>query len=148
MPLHLPLASKLKQQLVALAPSQVSQFVRQSPLLTGAIVGGTGLITGGGIIISQQIRKKKATKLRPKRRTFRPRVSRVKRVSRVRASHRSPRHRGHKRVTFTTKTGEKVRFLVRGEKRSPKHKSRKSRRFVKGSLEAKRFMAKLRRMRR
>jgi len=44
---------------------------------------------------------------RPKRVTARRRVGRRKR-----RTHRSPRHRGHKRVSFTTKEGKKVSFLV------------------------------------
>jgi len=39
-------------------------------------------------------------------------VRRRKTGPRKKRTHRSPRHRGHKRVSFTTKTGQKVSFLV------------------------------------
>jgi len=39
-------------------------------------------------------------------------VSGRPRRRRKRATHRSPRHRGHKRVSFTTATGQKVSFLA------------------------------------
>lgn len=41
----------------------------------------------------------------------RRRVSRVGPRKRKRRTHRSPRHKGHKRVSFTTKDGRKVSFL-------------------------------------
>jgi len=119
----------------------VTSFGRSNPLLVTSIAG----ITGAGVLAVTRIRRK-----RKKAKTTRRRKKAVGR-RRKRVTHRSPRHRGHKTVTFKTKGGKKVRFLVRGKKRSPKHRSghgRKARRFVKGSPEAKRFMAKLRRMKR
>ncbi len=99
----------------------------------------------------QELEKKRKAKVKKKTAKRKPRRKAVARRKR-RITHRAPRHKGHKRVTFTTKTGKKVRFLVRGQKRSPKHRRRKrsttARRFIKGSPEAKRFMAKLRRMKR
>jgi len=123
----------------------VSDFVRGNPIVATAAIGAG--FTGLTAAVATLVRKKKATT----RRKTRKRVTKRKtaRVSkrRKRATHRSPRHKGHKRVSFTTATGKRVKFLVRGQKRSPKHRS-KHRRFVKGSKEAKAFMAKLRRMKR
>lgn len=55
-----------------------------------------------GVDIRRGTRKKRRA---PKRRA---RVSR----KRKRRTHRSPRHKGHKRVSFTTAEGKKVSFLV------------------------------------
>jgi len=149
MPLHQPLVAKAKQ-IIAIAPTLGTEILRSSPLVSGAALGGTGLIlgAGGGLLVAQQIKRKRVkTRVRQVTRRRKAKV----RTTRRRVSHRTPRHRGHKRVTFTTKEGKKVRFLVRGAKRSPQHRrrtGRTTRRFVKGSPEAKRFMAKLRRMRR
>ena len=50
----------------------------------------------------------------PRRRVARRRVRRkkIRDGRRKRRTHRSPRHKGHKVVSFTTSTGKKVRFLV------------------------------------
>jgi len=120
----------------------VTSFGRSNPLIITSIAG----LTTAGIVAVTRVRRK-----RKKAKTTRRRKARTTRGRRKRVTHRRPRHRGHKRVTFTTKTGKKVRFLVAGQKRSPRHRrgsGHKARRFVKGSPEAKRFMAKLRRMKR
>jgi len=119
----------------------ITSFGRSNPLLATSIAG----ITGAGVVAVARVRRKKKRVVRRGKKRV------VRRGKRKRVTHRSPRHRGHKTVTFKTKGGKKVRFLVRGKKRSPKHRSghgRKARRFIKGSPEAKRFMAKLRRMKR
>lgn len=121
--------------------TSIREVVLGSPIRAG--LAGAAVALGGGLLIAGAVRRKRrvtSKKTRKKRKTTTRRSRRV--------THRAPRHRGHKRVTFTTKGGQKVRFLVRGRKRSPKHSRSKSRRFVKGSPEAKRFMAKLRRMKR
>lgn len=122
----------------------VPDFIRGNPIVSTAAIGigTTGLVLGARSVFKKRKKRKSAVKRRRK----------VTRKRKKTISHRSPRHRGHKRVSFTTKTGQKVRFLVRGTKRSPKHRrrtsGRKARRFIKGTPEAKRFMAKLRRMKR
>ncbi len=123
----------------------VTSFGRSNPLI---VTGIAGLTTTGLVAVARIRKKRKAA--RKKRVTTKKR--RKKTTRRKKVTHRKPRHRGHKRVTFTTKGGKKVRFLVR--KRRPRHaharrrSGKKARRFVKGSPEAKRFMAKLRRMKR
>ncbi len=121
----------------------VTSFGRSNPLITTAVTG----ITATGIVAVARARVKRKKKRAVKKRVTTKRRKKVSK-KRKRATHASPRHRGHKRVSFINKkTGKRVSFLVRGTKRSPKHqRKRKQRRFVKGSKEAKRFMAKLRRM--
>lgn len=118
----------------------IPDFIRGNPIVSTALIGigTTGLVLGAKAVAVR--RKKKKTTAR--RRT----TKRAKTVKKRRKSHASPRHKGHKRVSFKTASGKTVRFLVRGQKRSPSHSRKKSGRFVKGSKEAKRFMAKLRRM--
>ena len=65
-------------------------------------------------LLSNKIVKRKTAK---KKRTRR-KVSRKKK----RVSHRSPRHKGHKRVSFTTASGQKVNFLVKKKVRKHKHR--------------------------
>ena len=122
----------------------VTDFIRGNPIVSTAAIGigTTGLVAVATAV--RRKRKKKTTRRAARKKTTR----RATRKKKKRVTHRSPRHRGHKTVTFKTKGGKKVRFLVRGQKRSPKHGRKKARRFVKGSPEAKRFMAKLRRMKR
>lgn len=123
----------------------VTDFIRGNPLVSTAAIGigTTGLITAVAAV--RRKRKKKVSR----RKVSRKKTTRRKKTRRV--THRKPRHKGHKRVSFTTASGKRVKFLVRGQKRSPKHRRKsghKSRRFIKGTPEAKRFMAKLRRMKR
>ena len=138
------LAARVKGSPIAMQFARVTgvvtSFGRSNPLIVTSIAG----ITSAGLVAVARVRrKKKATTTRRKKKAT------TTRRKKKRVTHRSPRHKGHKRVTFKTKSGKKVRFLVRGTKRSPSHTRRKkARRFVKGSKEAKAFMAKLRRMKR
>jgi len=56
---------------------------------------------------------RRTTKARKRKAPTRRKVTRKRRVTRKRKrrTHRSPRHKGHKRVSFTTKDGRKVSFL-------------------------------------
>jgi len=69
-------------------------------------------------------KKKKEVKRGRKRKAPTDRVRRKRKVVRRRKkrTHRSPRHKGHTRVSFTTKSGQKVKFLAR--KVPPKHPHR------------------------
>lgn len=120
----------------------ITSFGRSNPLIVTSIAG----LTSAGIVAVARIRKKKNAKKRKKKISRKAQRKKDRRRRSRKVTHRRPRHRGHKTVTFKTKGGKKVRFLVRGQKRSPKHGKKKARRFIKGSPEAKRFMAKLRRM--
>lgn len=57
------------------------------------------------------VRRAPARRRAPKRRPKARRAPRAKPRRRKRATHRSPRHKGHKLVKFTTKDGRKVSFL-------------------------------------
>jgi len=105
---------------------QISEFIRTNPIITGASFGGSLLGGLTAIQIIRRVRKKRKAKVsrkktsrkRAKRR--RPVVSRRKKRSiprgRRHKSHSVPRHAGHKVVTFTTKTGQKVRFKVKSKR--------------------------------
>lgn len=138
MPFHTGL-EKLRDQIGGLI-EQAKGFVSEKPIQTGAAILGIAAVPVGFLAANVIKRKARTRKKKKKSKTTR---------RKKRATHRSPRHKGHKRVTFTTKGGKKVRFLVKPKKH--KHishrRGKKARRFVKGSKEAKAFMAKLRRMR-
>lgn len=103
----------------------VTDFIRGNPLVSTAVVGigTTGLITGIAAVGRRAAkRKRKAVKKRVTRRKRKKVTKRRKKIT-----HRSPRHKGHKRVSFTTKDGRRVNFLVRGAKRSPLHRRKRRR---------------------
>lgn len=102
----------------------ITDFVRSNPLLSSATLGisSLGIIAGATTFIRRKKRKKAAKrKTVTRRRTVRKRVKRRKK----RVTHRTPRHRGHKKVTFTTKDGKRVSFLVKKPKHSHRIKRRK-----------------------
>lgn len=106
----------------------VTELVRGSPIITSAITSGVGVLATQQIV--RRIRKKRSVKkrrkvVRKKRRKVTKRVGRRKKAKR--RTHASPRHKGHKVVTFTTKGGKKVRFLTprRGSKVHKRIKRRK-----------------------
>lgn len=97
----------------------VTQLARGAPVITTAVTTGVGLIATQQII--RRVRKKRAVKkrrkvTRKKRRKVTKRIGRRKKAKR--RTHASPRHKGHKFITFTTKGGKKVKFLApkRGSK--------------------------------
>lgn len=105
MPIHQILAKKGKTQLAA-AGTQLSQFIRESPIVSGAVIGGT--VLGGGLLVAQQIRKRRAKprrRARPSRRKPRtrrrarlqPRRHKVRRVHKHRRKGLDIIHRGKKR---------------------------------------------------
>lgn len=111
----------------------VTELVQENPLVAiGVVAGGTALTTGaliGGVSAIRKRKARKRTTVRKKskrkisrrvihhvhtrkRKVRRPRIRVTRRRRKVKhISHRSPRHKGHKRVSFTTKTGQKVSFL-------------------------------------
>jgi len=94
----------------------VTTFIRGNPLITAGIGLGAPLAIIG-ITKAVRRRKKKAkavskTRRKRKRKVARRKTRRVVRKKRKKVTHSSPRHRGHKMVTFTTKDGKKVRFKV------------------------------------
>lgn len=102
--------------------ADINQFVRGNPLLSTAILGAslTGITAGVVRIrrrkkksVSTQKRKRKSTRKKIRGRGIRKRTKRV--------THSSPRHKGHKRVAFTTKEGKRVTFLVK----KPKHQHKR-----------------------
>lgn len=105
-----------------------TDFVRGNPIVSTASVGAgiTGLVIAGATIrklrSKAKPKKRKSSKKRSgiKKRGLKRRVKKSRRVS-----HRSPRHAGHKFVTFTTKEGKKVKFKVKQKAHSHKIKRRK-----------------------
>lgn len=100
----------------------VTDFIRGNVLVSTAAlgIGTTGLVLGA-IAVRKRRKKKRAAKKRVSRR----RVSRKKKKKKA-VTHRSPRHKGHKKVSFTTKGGKRVSFLVK--KKAHTHKSLRKRR--------------------
>lgn len=106
----------------------VTDFIRGNPIVSTAAVGiGTTGLIAGIAAVTRIRRKRKKAKAKPKKRKARrrKRVAKVKRrvKKRKKITHRSPRHKGHKRVSFTTASGQKVNFLVK--KKAHIHRRRK-----------------------
>lgn len=110
----------------------VTDFIRGNPLVSTAAIGAgvTGLVAAVATV--RRVRKKRRVikrrkKVDGRRRkpTRRRKVGRPRRLK-GRITHRSPRHKGHKKVMFTTAGGKRVSFLVR-KKGGVKHKRRKKR---------------------
>jgi len=118
---------------------RTTDFIRGNPLVSTAAVGigVTGLIATATSVVRKRRKKKasvrkrksvkrKSTRKKSKasiRRTRLRNLAKARRAKRTgkKRTHASPRHRGHKRVSFTTASGKKVNFLV-GKR---KHKRRK-----------------------
>ena len=127
MPLTIPPSFSQPLSLIRSRGSEITQFIRSSPIVSGVALGGSVLGGLGLLQIIRKVRKRKKTRIR--KRTVRKAITRrrrtrrktsvvVRRKRRVgRHVHASPRHRGHKRVSFTTKTGQKVNFLVKSKRR-------------------------------
>lgn len=110
------------------AVGRITTFVRarRQQILGGVLLGSAAVGTAAGIKTLLQRRervrprrRKRRAAIRRRRRTRivhrnarHVRVSRRRR-KRERITHRRPRHRGHRRVSFTTKEGKRVSFLVR-----------------------------------
>lgn len=105
--------------------ADINQLVRGNPILSTAILGaGVTGITAGVVRVTKRKKKRKAT--RSKRTKTTRRVRKHKKSTRRRkVTHRSPRHKGHKKVSFTTKDGKRVNFLVK--KKCHTHKKLKRR---------------------
>lgn len=104
-----------------------TDFIRGNVIVSTASVGAgvTGLVIAGATI--RKLRTKKTKKRKSKRKGIKRKGikrKRVKRKGRSKVTHRSPRHGGHKFVTFTTKGGKKVKFRVRQKAHSHRRKRR------------------------
>jgi len=106
-----------------------TDFIRGNPLVSTAAIGigTTGLLTGIATTVRRTRKKKRKTvRRKAKRKTTRKRrtkrVKRVKRTRKKRRTHASPRHKGHKRVSFTTAGGKKVSFLVKKKMKRHSHR--------------------------
>jgi len=102
----------------------VTDFIRGNPIISTAAIGigTTGLIAGVAAVSRSRKKKKRKTKKRVIKRKGRKR--KVRKARKV--THRSPRHKGHKKVSFTTSGGKRVSFLVK--KKGPKHTHRRRKR--------------------
>lgn len=110
MPLHIGLIAKGKMQLVALKPAalQASQFIRESPIISGAAIAGT--VLGGGLIVAQRITKRRKRVGRKRRK-----ITRGVHIHRVRHVHRPKRHRVRRVHKHRVKHG--LDIIHRGKKR-------------------------------
>lgn len=123
---HENLFPKIRARLEQFA-QPISDFVRSNPIISSAIVGVTALGSIAAVTsVVRRKRKRRAAKKRAvrSRKAPRKRAKRVKRRKRH-VTHASPRHRGHKRVSFTTASGKKVSFLVKKKSSSHRIKRRK-----------------------
>jgi len=102
---------------------EASEFVRKNPVTSAVGVSGGVLAGITAIQIVRKTRKKSSRRKKSVSRARKKKSSSRRKVSRKKKTHASPRHRGHKRVVFTTKGGKKVSFLVK----KPIHKHRKRR---------------------
>ena len=121
---------------------RVTDFIRGNPIISTAAIGigTTGLIAAAVTRVKKRrtakrkitrrkksvkkiVRRKKRTKAQIKRMRIRN-LAKARRARR-KGTHRSPRHKGHKRVSFTTAGGKKVNFLVGRKKVHKKHRRRK-----------------------
>jgi len=106
-----------------------TDFIRGNPIVSTASLGAgvTGLTITGATIrklrSKKKSRKRKSSKKSVKRRGIKRKGIKRKRKSKV--THRSPRHGGHKFVTFTTKDGKRVKFKVKQKSHSHKRKGGK-----------------------
>lgn len=117
MPLHdrFPVGSEIL--------ADINQLVRGNPLISTAALVTTLTGITAGIVTVRRKRKKSRRVTRKRKKSTRKRkgVRRRTTTKRKRVTHRSPRHKGHKKVSFTTKTGKRVSFLVK----KPKHTHRR-----------------------
>ena len=107
----------------------VTDFIRGNPITAVAVGLGVPLTFAGIAAVGKRVkrRKKKSVRKKAKRKSIRRRKTirgrLVKRRKRV--THSSPRHKGHQRVAFTTKTGQKVSFLMKKPKHTHKRVKRR-----------------------
>jgi len=104
--------------------ANVTDFIRSNPITTASVSLGAPIVAIGVAKGIGAIRKRKKKKKKVKKKNGRRKTTGRKTTGRKRKTHRSPRHRGHKRVSFTTKGGKKVSFLV-APKGGTKHRRKK-----------------------
>ena len=104
--------------------SPVTEFIRTNPVLAGSVIaagiGGTVAVVRA---TTKRRKARKTTKRKVRRATKRKiihrrgrhvrrtKARRQTRRKRQRVTHSRPRHKGHKRVSFTTAGGKRVSFL-------------------------------------
>lgn len=100
--------------------STIGGFVRENPLVTGVTLAAA---IGGTTAVVRKVRRRKSG-IKKSTTRKRKRTSGTRKVAgrRKRKSHASPRHRGHKRVSFTTKDGKRVTFLVKPKQKKHPHR--------------------------
>lgn len=113
------------KQIVNTGTSQITQFIRENPIVSGAALGG-GVLAGLGIV--QRIRKRKKKTRRKKKSTRRKRRSYKKRTKK-RKTKRSKR--GSKKI-YKTKNGQPYIILASGKARFISKRSASARRKRKG----------------
>lgn len=108
----------------------VTDFIRGNPITAVAVGLGVPATFAGIASVGKRVAAKRRKKKSAKRKTTKRRA-RVKSIKtglkkrRKKVTHRSPRHKGHKRVAFTTADGKRVSFLVKKPKHSHKRVKRR-----------------------
>lgn len=100
----------------------ITDFIRGNPIVSTAVIGigTTGLVTGAAAVVRRKARKKKKKKSVKKKRRAKStkkrkrKIIRGKGLGRSEIKHSGKGTRGTKFVSFTTKSGQKVRFKVKG----------------------------------
>jgi len=107
--------------------SSATDFIRGNPLISAGVALGAPLVVVGATAGIRGIRKRRKKKSAKRKKPVKRRKTRSKTKKRKRKSvtHRSPRHKGHRMVTFTTKDGKRVRFKVKKPAHSHKIKRRR-----------------------
>jgi len=113
-PLHQELIKKTKSQLVALGSkiSDLTEFARESPIVSGAAIGGT--VLGGGLLIAQQIKRRSTKRISTRARRKSRSRSRVH-IHRHKHVHRPRRHKVRRVHKHRVKRG--LDIIHRGKKR-------------------------------
>ena len=95
-----------------------TNFIRGNPFLAAGVGLGAPVALVGIATVGRRVLRKRKSKVARKKRKVKKVVRRKKRkVARKRKiTHASPRHKGHKVVSFTTADGKKVRFKVKRKK--------------------------------
>ena len=105
--------------------TDATNFIRGNPIISAGVGLGTPLVLVGISKVRSRSTKKKTTvkkrKARVKRRKIKARTVRRKKVT-----HRSPRHKGHKKVSFVTAEGKRVSFLVKQPKHTHRRRGKRS----------------------
>ena len=107
--------------------SSATDFIRSNPITTAAVALGVPLTFAGIATVRSSIKRRKKKKVAKrkktrKRTTTKKRRSPTRRKKAKKRTHASPRHKGHKRVSFVTAGGKRVSFLVKPKRKKHSHK--------------------------